>query len=629
MSEQKILILEIDPEPSKWLKEEISSYGLRAVVRPFYFSRVIDDAMEIQPDLMVISGDLFKNPDFSRSLMRLHKLGIPAFACRSVEQAKIILNSIILEKEDQAEKESLLASQGIYRSMKDSTFIAPSEFYRALVEDMPIMVARTAADGTLTYVNQHFCTYFGSKSEDLIGKNYYSFFPQQERELLESHYQSLTPNDPVRTYEVPITLKEGEVHWQRWLERAIYDREDKFIGLQTIGEDITDRIKVEDDLKRSRDDIAAVTYSSNQMLTIYNPQTILRMIIDQMHRMVPSENVGIYTIEGDKITETAYLNWYAFPEVAENAEEAIRKFLLPKLSNLNSEKNYYLVNDSLEPDPLMEECKTLFGQESKFFTTRRSQLYLPLVFQEKIIGVILLNHSQPGIFSESLCILARAIANNASMALANSSLYQQARTQATLLERLRLARELHDSVTQTLYSIHLYCDAARTALEAGRLEKTTGYLDEMHDLALNGTKELRMLIYELRPQELEELGLAGAIRSRLDAVERRCGLEAKLEVVDSRDLPVNLENDIFQIIQEGLNNIVKHANATHINIRLQFLPNLICLEIRDDGVGFNPREIHSGTGLRTIRERVEAGNGKFKVTSRKNKGTILSIEIDR
>ena len=629
MSEKKILILEIDPEICRWLKKEITAYGLQTEIRPFRYSDVIEDTHETSPDLVVISGDLFKNPDFSRSLMMIHRMGIPAFACRSIEQAQILMNSIILEKEDQAEKVKLMASQGIYRAMKDSAFIAPSEFYRALVEDMPIMVARTALDGTLTYVNQHFCNYFGSKSEDLIGKNYYSFFPKEERELLENHYQSLTQNDPVRTYEVPITFKEGEVQWQRWLERAIYDREGKFIGLQTIGEDITDRVKGEDDLKRSRDDIAAVIESSNKMLTIYDPQTIQNRIIDLMHQMVPSDNVGIYNIDGDKVTGSAYLEWYTFPEVAEKAEEAVRKCLLPRLSNLNSGKNYYLVNDSLKPDPLMEELKLLFGQESNFFTARRSQLYLPLIFQEKIVGVIFLVHNQPGIFTENLCILARAIANNASMAIANSNLYQQARAQATLLERLRLARELHDSVTQSLYSINLYTDAAKAALESGKIEKASANLEELHKLALDATRELRLLIYDLRPVELEELGLLGAIRARLAAVETRCGIDSEFEVRGEGSLDPKIENELYQVTQEILNNISKHAAATRVKILLEFLSDGFRMVIQDDGIGFDPNTVTYGVGLRTIQERIHLLGGSCQITSSLNQGTILTIEVNR
>jgi signal transduction histidine kinase len=217
------------------------------------------------------------------------------------------------------------------------------------------------------------------------------------------------------------------------------------------------------------------------------------------------------------------------------------------------------------------------------------------------------------------------------MAIEHARLQQQAEQLAVLEERQRLARELHDSVTQSLYSISLYADAATLALAAGKGEVAAGYLEELRETAQEGMRDMRLLIFQLHPPELETEGLVAVLQARLAAVEARAGLQVEFRVDGERRLPIAIEADLYWIAQDALNNVLKHAQAQHVAVHLHFTAATVSLEVSDDGVGFDLQktrsEAHGGVGLRSIAERAERVGGKLTHESRPGKGTRLRVEV--
>ena len=149
------------------------------------------------------------------------------------------------------------------------------------------------------------------------------------------------------------------------------------------------------------------------------------------------------------------------------------------------------------------------------------------------------------------------------------------------------------------------------------------------ELAQQSLKEMRLLVYELRPSALERAGLAGAIRERLDAVERRSGMTARLQIDDVAQLAPNMQIQLFHIIQEALNNTLKHAAASVVRVRLQIEDGLTLLEVIDNGKGFDPAEVAAagGLGLTSMRERVETLGGQFNLDSAPGQGTIIRVTL--
>lgn len=175
----------------------------------------------------------------------------------------------------------------------------------------------------------------------------------------------------------------------------------------------------------------------------------------------------------------------------------------------------------------------------------------------------------------------------------------------------------------------LYADAARMALSAGKKEVTLENLHELRNMAHEAMLDMRLLIFELHPRMLEKEGLVAALHARLAAVEGRTGLQTDIDVEGERRLPLSMEEELYKIAQESLNNVVKHAKAQHLGVQLHFNDRSVCLELKDDGVGFDLEMArqNGGMGLRGIEERVERLGGKFEIESSPEKGTKLTIVI--
>jgi signal transduction histidine kinase len=197
-------------------------------------------------------------------------------------------------------------------------------------------------------------------------------------------------------------------------------------------------------------------------------------------------------------------------------------------------------------------------------------------------------------------------------------------------ERSRLAREMHDSVTQSLYSLTLFSHAARRMAEDIGDDRLGRQIGQIGTTAVKALKEMRLLVYELRPRVLKKEGLIRALRQRLEAVEGRSGVEARLMVDDLVRLPRSVEQELYRIANEALNNTLKHAAATSVVVYLRELDGRIELEVVDDGIGFEPDVMpdHGGMGLESIRERAERLGGKAIIRSAPGEGTSVKVTMN-
>lgn len=206
---------------------------------------------------------------------------------------------------------------------------------------------------------------------------------------------------------------------------------------------------------------------------------------------------------------------------------------------------------------------------------------------------------------------------------------ERQRALAIMEERARMARELHDSVTQAMYSIILFAGSASIQLENGNLERAKAHLLEARDAAQETLREMRLLIFELRPPLLEREGLAAAIQARLEAVEARGGLQAVLEVESYQRLPLFQEEELYRIALEALNNTLKHATARRVVVRLDLAGSDPCLEVADDGVGFEleSSRMAGGLGLSGMAERAGRMGARLEVASTPGGGTVVRVRL--
>ena len=261
----------------------------------------------------------------------------------------------------------------------------------------------------------------------------------------------------------------------------------------------------------------------------------------------------------------------------------------------------------------------------------RAVLAVPLVGRsEDVYGTITLYYRNPHIFSDNEIGLAASFADQVALAIDNSQLRTQVEQTAIIAERNRLARELHDSITQSIYSMGLYTDAARLALLAGKQEVVDEYLHELRSLSRDAMLEMRLQIFELHPPILEQEGLVASIKARLESVETRAGVKSEIHVDGERRLPNHIELELYRITQEALTNVVKHSKAKHVKVQMLFQENNFHLEIWDNGVGFEleTARLSGGQGLRGIEERLQQIGGQLSVSSIPGQGATLCVDVE-
>jgi len=257
---------------------------------------------------------------------------------------------------------------------------------------------------------------------------------------------------------------------------------------------------------------------------------------------------------------------------------------------------------------------------------------VPLMAKGKPVGAFSVGSITPReLTSEDFALLA-AVGQQVGVAVENARLYQQAQRTATTAERSRLARELHDSVTQSLYSVMLYAEAAVRSLADKEIPEASDYLNELRDTAQKALREMRLLVFELRPPALEKNGLVAALRTRLNAVEGRGGMKTQLQVNDDQmaaQLPFSMQEELYHIVQEALNNVIRHAHAQSVQVGIEFSERAIRLQVSDDGIGFDPASAseRSGFGLRGMRERVQRVGGTIQFESASGKGTRVTVDV--
>ena len=259
----------------------------------------------------------------------------------------------------------------------------------------------------------------------------------------------------------------------------------------------------------------------------------------------------------------------------------------------------------------------------------RSFMGVPIVSKGATIGSFYLTDKVGARhFSDEDQRLIEMLAAHAAIAIENGRLFERSRELTVVEERNRLARDLHDSVTQTLFSVVLTAEAAAVLVDRDG-ERAKEELRRLQELARGAWQEMRALIFEMRAGELEANGLVPTLRKHLDVLRQVRRTPIEFQVMNERRLSSTSERELFRIAQEALNNAIKHAQATRIHVLLD-MRNAVVLEVRDDGHGFDPSdpELRSKRlGLTSMQERGEALGALLTVESTPGAGTRVRVVV--
>ncbi|MBK9124007.1 MAG: hypothetical protein IPM16_12955 [Chloroflexi bacterium] len=272
----------------------------------------------------------------------------------------------------------------------------------------------------------------------------------------------------------------------------------------------------------------------------------------------------------------------------------------------------------------------------------RALLWLMFLKGGRNIGYLFFNYTKPHTFSERDRRIALGISSLAMAALERvrsqmetvaaldetRRLNEQIQRLAALEERTRLARELHDSVSQALYGIGLGAQSAQRALDREDSHALRESLDYVLMLVEAGLTEMRALIFELRPETLETEGLMTALAKQCASIQARHGIRVDADLCAEPQLSIAHKEHLYRIARETLHNVIKHANASHITLRICSAGGVLTLDVIDNGTGFDARQTFPGhLGLASIRERVAALGGSLHIDSAPEHGTHVCVTL--
>jgi signal transduction histidine kinase len=262
----------------------------------------------------------------------------------------------------------------------------------------------------------------------------------------------------------------------------------------------------------------------------------------------------------------------------------------------------------------------------------RSFLGVPIVAGSGIVGALYLTDKVGADeFDDSDQQLIEMLAVHAALAIEKTRLYERSRELSIVEERNRLARELHDSVTQKLFGVTLTAEAAATVVERDPIE-AKAQIQRLQHLAREAMEELRSLIFELRPPAVETEGLGTALRKHIDVLQRVHGHAVSLRLDEDDASRGKGDAEVLRIAQEALQNALRHAGAEHVDVRLHADDGHLRLAVTDDGMGFDPADPALRArrlGLTSMEERARALGGTLTIDSRPGTGTTVELEVPR
>ncbi len=292
------------------------------------------------------------------------------------------------------------------------------------------------------------------------------------------------------------------------------------------------------------------------------------------------------------------------------------------LGAMLEERQPYLTSD-------IHEHPRFRGWWPKGHPDMRSFLGVPIVARERVIGAFYLTDKVGALdFTGEDQELIELLAAHAAIAITNARLYEESRELSVLAERNRLALDLHDAVSQKLFGLALAAESAGTLLDRDP-EAARDQVAKLQTLAQEAREELRSLVFELRPPDLEQDGLCGALRKHVEVLRRVQPVAIELDLDAGIELDPSRDRELLRIAQEAIHNALRHARARQLEVRLGRTDGRVLLEVADDGVGFDPgaRELRAThLGLTSMEERARRLGATLEIRSAPGSGTVVHLE---
>ena len=526
---------------------------------------------------------------------------------------------------------AIVAFQDITKEREIEDALRRSEDrFRTLVETMYEGLGVVNEDNSITYVNPSLSALLGYSTGEMLGRTITEFALEAQKNVIEEQLTTVKSGTDQISLVTWHKKDEGYLH-SHVSFAGIFDKPKEYRGAIFIITDISEQIEaskvLEERVAERTHELSSLLEVSREISGTLEIEPLLELIFEALHTSVDFAGAAFYALEDKATPIYSYLE-RTYPQLPIKKIGEIDNFL-KNIVEFRANEAVIISDIQIENGGTDEYRKCTSLIHDLPIEKIRSWMGVPITYKDHLIGIFSIIHHVPGAFTPEKAKLVQAIASQTAIAIENSRLFQQAQLGAAIQERSRLSRELHDSVTQALYTLMLYAEASRLALTTGKVDSAKNHLEEVVNFSREAMRDLRLLIFELRPTILTEEGFVAALQSRLEAVEKRSGCKTECLIQGEPNLSPEVETQLYWVVHEALNNVLKHSHASNVYLDVNFSEDLTTIIIRDDGIGFDARNIGltSGMGMKSISERVKRLDGSFKIETKHGEGTILKIIV--
>jgi PAS domain S-box-containing protein len=519
----------------------------------------------------------------------------------------LMLASLLEEKRQVAS--ALAERESQYRSIFESTGDG------VLVTDLTTAVAA---------VNPAFSAMTGYAATDLETTHPREFLHLDELQPFDAYLARITNDDPVVAH-VMCVCKDGrlarfELSGKRFsyagrahVLSVVRDESARDQSLRLLGQKVGERTR----------ELSMLLETSNVVASNLELKPLLQVVLHQLQSVLRCTGATILVADGDDLIVLGHRGSIRSDVVATARFPGRWAADYAKLR-----KGSPLIIDNIWSDGPAAAAFRESAPEAltALFLHARSLMMVPLEVRDRLIGFLLIDSDEPNRYDTRDAQLAWALANQTAVAVENARLYDQARQLATVEERQRLAGELHDSVTQTLFTVSLLVRALPGAWKGdpGQAQAMLSHLGDVTEAAL---AEMRTLLLELRPSAIMQSELAELMRQLAQAFSTHLEKPVELELDCAGTLPMEVHLAFYQLARAALGNVAKHASSAKARIVLRQRADEAAIVISDDGGGFDPARVaqRPRVGLDNMRERAAAIGATLEVRSATGEGTAVSL----
>lgn len=467
--------------------------------------------------------------------------------------------------------------------------------------------------------------YFGIPRERLLGRDSRLLIdtelkcvfadPDDYSQRLLDAYSSGAFTDRFECHVTPDLTREERwlEHWSQPIRDGMYEG-----GRIEQYTDITDRKMLEIAEEEQRKFAEALRDTAALLSSTLDLDEVLGRMLNKLKRLIPHGSASVVMAEANGLWVAQQRNDPARDTQEMEAAHQLQLEPSAHLDQMRLTGQAVLVDDlQTEPDPDTREAARR--------ANIRSYLGAPIRLQNETIGYLNVFDTRAGFFTTEDSGRLAAVAKLAAIAIQNARLYQQSQELAAVEERQRLARDLHDSVSQTLFTCRTMAETAlrRWDKDPARARELT---QEVYDLTVTALAEMRILLLELRPAALTNISLKQLFEQYLKPIQDRRRFTLHMSVAEIAPLPPDVQIALYRIVQEALNNIDKHAHARQVEVLADDHADRVEVAISDDGTGFDPTGVAATSlGLGIMRERAESIGATLTIESAIGHGTRITV----